>query len=41
MASEPDSQKTGLALRVEFGVLLIVSLISIFWAILTLVDWLT
>lgn len=41
MASEPDPQKTGLALRIEFGVLLIVSLISIVWAILTLVAWLT
>lgn len=41
MAKEPNPQKTGLALRVEFGVLLIVSLIPIVWAILSLLDWLT
>lgn len=41
MAKEPNPQKTGLALRVEFGALLIVSLIPIVWAILSLLDWLT
>ncbi len=41
MAREPDPRKTGLVLRIEFSILLVVSLLSIVWAILTLVDWLT
>lgn len=40
MPREPEPQKTELALRLEFGFLLIASMISIVWAILTLVDWL-
>jgi len=40
MAADPDPHKTGLALRIEFGVLLLSWLITLAWSVMTVGDWL-